>query len=384
MKCNDSDTDHQSRTHTREKPQWAVTGLITLFCLGLLTVWLIPGNTAAAQNREPAPFPGITASSISDAATYRGIDAALRDRLGAQLPVARVVGHAAVDVLRRSPTAGVTLGPDGLPFLTEDMVRPCRESSESLSILKQQLASDAQAFADANKYVMYVVAPDKSSVRHKEVNQISPSLLRCSNFVRHQFERWDAEKSLPLITLWDDVAELDATPETAYERNDTHWNGNGATAMTRAVFAELIADGEAPPAILDDLNDPVQIGSKMIVGDLNGMMSVTHQDEWHQLMFPRNGIETSRETTAGPTGEPQLHFTSTSTDAPLIQGRTLFLGDSFLLNQVASQLPNFFEDVTIAFHSEYAQSGAFDRVIVERVQRYATSGDWPLLATTLN
>ena len=48
-----------------------------------------------------------------------------------------------------------------------------------------------------------------------------------------------------------------------------------------------------------------------------------------------------------------------------------------------NQLANFFEDVTFADHSEFAQAGEFDRVIVERVQRYGATGDWPSLTSTL-
>lgn len=372
-----SPEDRSVRTHK------GAAAIISALSIGLLAIWLVPGDPAKSQNRAAAEFPTLTASSLVHESTFRAIDAALRDRVGAQVPVVEAFGTASVDLLGASPNQQVILGPDRQPFYTEDFTRPCREDDTSLRALHDQLHSDAAAFENAGKDVLYIVAPDKSSVRSEIVDSISPDLLKCSTRVREAFEGWVADGDLPLVALWDDVAALDSEDEPAYIFGDTHWNWRGATAMTRAIVSAAVDAGDVPDSVLEDLSSPTIGEPERISPDLNVMMGIPDTELDFPASFERSGVVTSSETTYSDAGTPQLHFTSESTDAPLIPGKTLVLGDSFTMTQLLTQLPSFFEDVTIAEHHEYAQSAEFDRVIVERVQRYALTGDWPPLASTL-
>ncbi|WP_130176098.1 hypothetical protein [Cryobacterium sp. SO1] len=363
--------------------RWALSALIGVFSLGLLAIWLVPGDAPGAQNRDPLDFPTLSPEAMVDKATYQEIDVALRDRVGAQVGVSAALGEVSVHLLGRSPTAGVLVGGDRQPFYTEDLTRPCRETGASMDAVKAGLVADYTAMDAAGKYVLFMVAPDKSSIRRSEVDAISPGLLRCSDFVRGQFETWESEAQLPLITLWNPVAELDQQPGGAYMRNDTHWNTAGSLAMSHALMERLVADGQAPAGLLNDLEDPVISDGIAFTGDLNMLMGVTDIDQRTTASFLRPDVITDAEMTVGPTGTDQFHFTSTSTTSALVPGKTLILGDSFLLKQIPSQLGNFFEDVTMADHQEYGQAGQFDRVIVERVQRFSGTEDWPPLTTTL-
>ena len=363
--------------------RWASTALIGAFGLGLLAVWLIPGNTAEAQNRARLPWPALTAGAAVDTATYRQFDAALRDRMGAQAAASEALGDLSVHVLGRSPSSAVLIGSDHEPFYGEDFARPCRETEKTLAVVKAQLETDRAAMAAASKYVLFIVAPNKSTIRRAAVDDVSPDLLRCSDFVRSHVEAWEAEGGLPLITLRKAVAAVDQKTSAAYLRNDTHRSSTGALTLSDALMQRLVADQQVPASILTDLAHPVFSEPASFVGDLNHMMGVEDVDTATTASFPRPDVVTTGEYTVGVEGTPQLHYTSTSTTSALVPGRTLLIGDSFLMNQIPTQLSNFFEDVTVTDLEEYAQAGEFDRVIVERVERYGATEEWPPLASTL-
>ncbi|WP_181397342.1 alginate O-acetyltransferase AlgX-related protein [Cryobacterium arcticum] len=363
--------------------RWGLTALISGFSVALLAVWLVPGNTAGAENRTLLPWPVLSAASAGDAATYRGIEAALRDRLGAQAAVSEALGDLTVHGIGRSPTASVIFGSDHQPFYTEDLFRPCRETTDSLGVVKAVLEQDQAAMAAAGKYVLFMVAPDKTSVRRTGIDGLSPTLLRCSDFVREHFENWEAEGGLPLITLHAAVAARDTKADPAYLWNDTHWSASGSLALSNALMQRLVADHQAPPAIMDDLTHPVFSDPAPYVGDLNHMMGVEDTDYKTSASFDRPNVITTSASSIGAGGSPLLHFTSESSSSPLVPGKTLLIGDSFLMHEIPTQLSNFFADVTMTGLNESGQAGEYDRVIVERVERYSSSGDWPSLASAL-
>jgi hypothetical protein len=363
--------------------EWFARGLLGVFCVGLLAVWVIPGNAADAQNREPVAYPVVTASSVSEELTFRQVDAAIRDRIGAQVVVANALANASVHLLGRSPIPEVVLSPSGQPFFSEDFLRPCRETESSLSAVKTGLADDQRSFNEAGKYILYMVAPDKSSIRRDDVDAISPDLLRCSDFVREHFETWAAEGQLPLVPLWDQVTALDGGDTGAYMFNDTHWNAAGSMAMTATLMERLVTDQQVNKSILSVLDTPIFSAPEAYTTDLDGVMGLNETNYRETASFDRPDVTTVQSSSVGPTGASQYHFTSVSGGGALVPGKTLLLGDSFTLTQMPTQLANLFEDITIADHHEYEQAGGFDRVIVERVQRYGATEDWPSLTETL-
>lgn len=363
--------------------RWASTGLIAAFSVGMLGIWLVPGDTAGAENRAPLPWPVITAESAADTDTFLGFDAALRDRLGAQATVSEALGDLSVHGLGRSPTPSVIIGTNGEPFYAAELHWPCRETEDSLADVKADLVQDQKAMTAADKYVLFLVAPDKSSVHRAAIEGLAPDLLRCQDFVRGHFEDWEAEGTLPVITLWDDVAARDTASAPAYLANDTHWSASGSLAFSHALLQRLVADNRASPDILDDLANPISGDPVPYVADLNRMMGVTDIDYTNTISFDRPDVVTTDGTGIGVAGMLKHHFTSTSTTSELVPGKTLLIGDSFLLNQIPTQLSNFFTDVTMAAHEEPILTSEYDLVIVERIERYSGTDEWPDLSSTL-
>ena len=363
--------------------RWGSTGLIAAFSVGMMALWLVPGDTAGAENRAPLPWPTITAESAADTATYQGFDAALRDRLGAQATVSEALGDLSVHGLGRSPTSSVIIGTNGEPFYAAELHWPCRETEDSLAAVKAGLVRDQEAMADADKYVLFMVAPDKSSVHRTVIEGLAPDLLRCQDFVRGHFEDWEAEGALPVVTLWDDVAARDTASAPAYLANDTHWSASGSLAFSQALLERLVADNQVSADILDDLANPIASEPVPYVADLNRMMGVTDIDYTNTISFDRPDVVTTDGTGIGVAGMLKHHFTSTSTTSELVRGKTLLIGDSFLLNQMPTQLSNFFADVTMAAHEEPILASEYDLVIVERIERYSGTDEWPTLRSTL-
>ena len=363
--------------------RWASTGLIAAFSIGMLAIWLVPGDTAGAENRARLPWPAITAASVADTATYQGFDAALRDRLGAQATVSEALGDLSVHGLGRSPTSSVLIGTNGEPFYAADLHWPCRETEDSLAAVKAGLVRDQDAMAAADKYALFMVAPDKSSVHRAAIEGLAPDLLRCQDFVRGHFEDWEAEGALPVITLWDKVAARDTASAPAYLANDTHWSASGSLAFSQALLERLVADNQVSAGILDDLANPIASEPVAYVADLNRMMGVQDIDYTNTISFDRPDVVTTDGTGIGVAGMLKHHFTSTSTTSELVRGKTLLIGDSFLLNQMPTQLSNFFADVTMAAHEEPILASEYDLVIVERIERYSGTDEWPSLRSTL-
>ena len=378
VKLNDNDSNPSPKRGLQAGSLW----IVGLFSAALLATWVMPGDAAGAQNRELVAFPAVTTSTFADAATYRGFDAAFRDRIGAQVGVALAVGDLSVHVIGRSPIPRVVLGADRQPFLADDFLLPCGETEDTVKVIRQDFIDGAAELAAAGKYALFVVGPDKSSIRRDIVERISPDLLRCSDFMRAHFESWASDGSTPLLALWDRVSAIDRATSDAYFTNDTHWNARGASALTAALLERLVADGQAPAALLEGRGELVYGTPHVAVTDMNQLMGLTDLDEIRQGSFARPGVVTVGHDTEQTPGVERLHYTSTSDGAALVPGKTLLVGDSFLMTQMPTQLQNYFEDVTFASLSEASHASEFDRIVVVRVQREAGTGDWPVV--TLN
>lgn len=345
----------------------------------------LAGAGRYCRGREPHPLPwtAITAASAAETATYQAFDAALRDRLGAQATVTEALGDLFVHALGRSPTSSVIIGSNREPFYAAELHWPCRETEDSLAAVKAGLGKDQNAMAADDRYVLFIVAPDKSSVHRAAIDGLAPDLLRCQDFVRGHFEDWEAEGALLVITLWDDVAARDTASAPAYLASDTRWSASGSLAFSQALLERLVEDNQVSPDILADLANPIANEPVRYVADLNRMMGVTDIDYPNTISFDRPDVVTTDGTGIGVAGMLKHHFTSTSTTSELVRGKTLLIGDSFLLNQMPTQLSNFFADVTMAAREEPILASEYDLVIEERIERYSGTDEWPTLRSTL-
>ncbi|GAB2457815.1 hypothetical protein HD599_003439 [Conyzicola lurida] len=348
----------------------------------LLSIWLIPGNVAERQNREQRAFPDLTTSNWADPATWATVDSALRDDLGAQVYVAEATASVSALLLHRSPNSSTYVSGGGQPFFASDFIFPCRTNATRLGILEDSLTTDAAVAEAQGVYALYVVAPDKSTIRRDELGGTAHSLLRCTDPVRETVQGWAAQGELPLVTLWDEVEEFDAERADdggVYYYGDSHWNAYGASVFTTKLLERLVADDEAPSGVLESLeNYEIEPGEEKVT-DLFKTIGLAIPADRDEIVFDRPGVTTERSTITNSEGTEMTHYENETTDAPLVEGRTLILGDSFLQAHSIPQLSTFFEQVTFGSLLDYVDYSQYDRIIMERVQRNTAEPGWPTL-----
>lgn len=348
--------------------------------LALLALWLVPGDVAESQNRAEAEFPTVSAESLTEAETFAHVDRALRDRLGAQVPVVHAAGAVSNDI-GMSPNSTTWLGEDREPFFAVDFIYPCRGNAARMDAVHQQLQEDSATLESTGAYVVYTVAPDKSSIRDEKLGGLRDSLLNCADRVRGSFVQWEARQDFPLITLWDELEDADASrvgrDDGAYYFGDSHWNADGAAVWTKKLLQRLIDDGIAPPSVLDDLDKTGSEPGEVVIPDLFRNMGLTETVEREELVYERAGVSTTDNSITTSEGAKLTHMLSSSTGAELIPGKTLILGDSFLHTHAITQLAPFFADVTFGSLADFEDVENYDNVIVERVQRNSVEPGWP-------
>nr|WP_201471255.1 hypothetical protein [Microbacterium hydrocarbonoxydans] len=348
--------------------------------LALLALWLVPGDVAESQNRAEAEFPSVSAQSLTEAETFAHVDRALRDRLGAQVPVVHAAG-AVSNGIGMSPNSTTWLGEDHEPFFAVDFIYPCRGNAARMDAVHQQLQADTAALEAKGAYIVYTVAPDKSSIRDEQLGGLRDSLLNCADRVRASFVEWEEGQDFPLITLWDELADADAAREGrddgAYYFGDSHWNADGAATWIKKLLARLVDDGVAPSSVLDDLDETGTAPGEVVIPDLFRNMGLTETVEREEMVYDRDGVSTKADSITTSEGAQLTHMLSSSTDAALIQGKTLILGDSFLRTHASTQLAPFFADVTFGSLADFEDVENYDNVIVERVQRNSVEPGWP-------
>ncbi|MCP1427627.1 hypothetical protein J3D45_000125 [Microbacterium foliorum] len=346
----------------------------------LLSLWLVPGDVAESQNRAEVEFPAVSPQALTEAETFAHVDRALRDRLGAQVPVVHVAGAVSNDV-GMSPNSTTWLGEGREPFFAVDFIYPCRGNPARIDAVHQQLQDDTAAVQGNGAYIVYTVAPDKSSIRDEELGVLRDSLLNCSDRVRSAFAGWGEAQDFPLITLWDRLEHADSSrqgrDDGAYYFGDSHWNADGAAVWTRALLERLVDDGVVSSSVLSDLDETSTAPGEVVIPDLFRNMGLTETVERVEKLYDRPAVTTTTDTVVNSAGTTLTHKSSTSAEAELVPGKTLILGDSFLRTHAATQLAPFFADVTFGSLADYEDVADYDNVIVERVQRNAVEPGWP-------
>jgi hypothetical protein len=362
----------------RRRSVRAAKGLVGLLAVGLLTVWLLdPTTSGGDENRAEVAFPNLTASGLVGGSNYRQTDAALRDRLALRRYVVEAIGQTARDRLGTSLNPAVVMGANSTPFTAEDFTLPCESDFEPARVDAglRELRALGQA---TGKTIMVAIAPDKSSILTSDLGRRGSALMACSNRVRQATEAtWGGRSTPPVLTIWKQLAAEDkAHPDKVFQHGDSHWTSQGALVWSRAVIAALIKQGEAPRS-LRAAPKAVPAGVEPATSDLYRLMGITREETvpvW-RVSRPDVDITSKRPPTPSGRGKPTYHAESAS--APLIQGRTLVVHDSFF-SRAEGQLAPYFSDLAVLHWADflaYVKAGTlphFDRIIIETVQR-----GWP-------
>jgi hypothetical protein len=333
-----------------------------------------------AENRERASFPSLGLGAVVDEDTYAQIESAYTDRLPLRDRAisfyARVQERSTfTDPFRQ----GLPRGSDGWLYFPDTLREQCTGPPP-----EEFLAAGRRTFAAAESNGVpfyFLVAPDKVSVYpdHLPTEGLAgvlglsvPGVAGCTAEWRTALDEAAAAEPWlrPLVGA---VRERSNDPEElTFFKIDTHWTDYGAIAQTVEVL-DALAPGLWDPSEFQRSADVTK------TGDLTLLLGRPQDEQVPGYSVVRRGVTVTR--TPEPAGDVTDEFTpvivtrATSTDAPLIEGTTLFLADSFGRRSLHLMAP-YFEELVFVSHDYVlrrrigsALERRPDRILVEQVQR---------------
>lgn len=367
------------------REQIVITVLVVAVFSAPLVLLAFGVRSGFNENRERTAAPTFTARSATNDATW----AQLGDYLTDRLPLRDRAIALDADVRSRLTVAeaadeGVPRGEDGWLYHDATLLDECGGPPPAAFF---ETGEEIPARADrANTPFLFVLIPDKVVVYRE--HQVAPGLTGPLGLA--------GGMALPgCAATWVDAlvaaapsrdwlldlrpALLEAREDTdVYYKTDSHWTDAGA-----AVFVQSVLD-RIEPGIFDP-SDVRATGRDVSRDDLALLSGSSQDDPQPQLEVVRRGVTVVEPAVRADDNEAQIlanRSRATSTDAPLVEGTTVIVGDSFTRFGGARLLAPYFEELVFLQYG-YLQShtigdalegGTADRIIVAEVQRIVAMG----------
>jgi hypothetical protein len=297
--------------------------LVVAFAVLLLLPWVL-GSGGEAENRAVQGMPPVNRDTVLDERTYRSVDGALRDRLSLRGDVIKAVAAAGYDTAGISLNTRVHAGPDGQLFFTSDFTRPCQEKLD-VNRVAEYLRLLSGLRDDRPGSVTLVVAPDKSTVLRDRLGPLGDRLMRCSDRQRARIERLGAAEPQRVVDLVPRALAMRAAEPDAelYTPIDTHWTPHLARVYGTALIPRLARQTGATGV---EWVEPEPKGTVQY-GDLLGLLGLSGRTEKRDGLAGRPALPITRTEIPIRGGRPV--WTTETSGAPVIQGHTLVVYDSF-------------------------------------------------------
>jgi hypothetical protein len=390
----------------RRRGRWspALGGGICLVMLGLPLLYPLTGDRdrtylETVEQRRATPFPD--RPSWRDwlyRGTYQQLNGYLADRLPLRSTFIQTKGAIERQIFEQNRNREVDLGPDGWLFYRNsyglrdgqdgDRYTPERVDY-ALESLRRYLAW--QTTGQTRAQLRLAIAPSKHTLYPEHLPAAARRDLSKTQPSRDRLHRAFIDSNDPrLIDLWSTYRQAKSQiPQRLYYREDTHHTPRGALLMVEAIVNAFAPQRFATARLMARPGDRVEIG------DLRRMLGFTlglndPSDPVYGLERPRigeAGVETDRgrfATIADAIAQDQVlrdqHrrfvLNYRSGGDPLLPGRTLVVGDSFM-HPLA--LGPFFESAEFYHHNVLPQNLlmaaplTYDHIILQRVERLALS-----------
>lgn len=299
------------------------------------------GSATSVENRNIAAMP-----SWSDGwEFFKNLGPFISDRLPLRSKAIRIDAWVDQRVFGEDPTFGssasprVILGKNGFLFLADAIDNACSpnmsptESSQHFKALSTLLTKSGRKVAT-------LVAPDKSSV-HPDF--LPEGLLNRKCFDEYTNALWNSLNSANIPGFIDLRSPLisgtKSTRRALYLRKDSHWDSAGSLMAAQLLVEHFDKDLWSEAVIAKEITIQYQ-------GDLTGLRGLPETDDAPLVGLSIPNVEVlSSENVKG------LDFVDNKRvkrggSKKLIQGKTLFLLDSFGLAALP-QIEPFFADLTI-------------------------------------
>jgi hypothetical protein len=264
----------------------------------------------------------------------------------------------------------VIAGRGGWLFLSEEFNRGCNPTLSLAQVTDGIRRLDAMLTASGRRVVI-TIAPDKDTVEPSFV----PDQVANGDCARRAKQRlWAKLRSLSVPDFVDLLTPLQqlqtATGGPVYLPVDSHWNSRAAAT----VFVKGLLDGLSPRLYQSARVSPA--GPVSYIGDLSVLAGNPQRSTDVQWSVRRAGVVPGPVSTETPfRGFVISSYRNQSRPGvPLVRGRTVIYGDSFL-GRALDSLPQFFADATrIPEVSRGAVSGK-RREAIARLTNALTSAD---------
>jgi alginate O-acetyltransferase complex protein AlgJ len=285
---------------------------------------------------------------------------------GAATGGAGPVAPAPADAPRERAFPEVLQGDDWL-FYGADVEGPC-DPVQPVDEVLEGADRFGRLLQRAGKRYVFTVAPDKSYV-HPERLPDDYVGDDCAPQAKREF--WERLRSQPpagYVELERELARVeDEGGESLWRPSDSHWSPRGGL-----VYAERVAQALDPQ--LWRTSRIVPTGPVQLSGDLASLLGTPRRDEVPGYRLERDGVTVTENSQTG--------LAATSTGAPLWEGPTLLLGDSFTQNSRDALAPLFASARIV--HPVAAQDvpddlveaiRTSDTVVLEIVERAVEAGE---------
>ncbi|MPY95228.1 MAG: hypothetical protein GEV08_19875 [Acidimicrobiia bacterium] len=347
-----------------------VVGFLAFICVPLVLT-LAGQRPGATDNRAAGDLPALSARRLVDEQTYQELDRYLSDQFALRALAIRADAKLD-DVLWKGDRGDVRRGEDGWLYYAPSLTQLCTEPLAPVDAVRV-LDRFAAGLESQGTTFRYLLVPEKSTLYPEHLTDRLRDDAACG---REAVDVLRGELGQPTrpwyVDLYEPLAELKARHvEPVYHQRDTHWNAVGASRFVAEVVRSLDPDLEPD----DELR---QVGTVPFELDLTRLLGLPQTVQIPQFQAVRPGVTTTageERTVQGAV--PLLRYTSSSTGAGVVDGRSVVIYDSFGLAALDLLAP-FFADVTFVHWNalgdpqvEALLDGA-DTVVAEGAEREFT------------
>jgi alginate O-acetyltransferase complex protein AlgJ len=270
----------------------------------------------------------------------------------------------------------VISGLDGWLFYGTDLRAACNQTL-SAPVIAQRFQQLSQIMQRAGKQFVMMIAPDKSDI-YPQYLPTADQGVTCAS--KAEAALWAALAAHPPAGYQDLRGAIEAAkakdPGTLlYRKLDTHWNGRGAL-----IYAQVLINSLDPALWPTATVTP--LGDSNSQTDLEALLGQRTTEQAPLFSVTRPGVTTTVNTTS--------QLADTTTDAPLITPKTLFISDSFTdssrfaINPFFTQAGFINSSAAGTAYDELVQSIKSSKIVVlEIVERTVIDGKAPLLDSTV-
>ena len=266
----------------------------------------------------------------------------------------------------------VITGLDGWLYYGTDLRAACNPTLTA-PVIAQRFQQLSEIMQRAGKQFVMMIAPDKSDI-YPQYLPTADQGVTCAS--KAEAALWAALAANPPTGYQDLHGAIEAAkakdPGTLlYRKLDTHWNGVGAM-----IYARVLTDSFDPTLWPTATVTPLGISSSHT--DLEALLGQRTTEQAPLFSVTRPGVTTTINTPS--------QLADTTTDAPLITPKALFISDSFTdssrfaINPFFAQAGFINSSAAGTAYDELVQSIKSSKIVVlEIVERTVIGGQAPIL-----